>query len=229
MINRLKEYNPQNILQKYIDSFWVFRNNTGVEINFPVVPDGCSDIIYYLKNSTKLTDLEGPLINGVMESAELVPIPDKMELFGMRFKPGVLWYMLKTDMKELKGKMCSLFEINKELPKILQIDKNAGDEGIVSGISNKLEELLLNIFPDDNFLETVNKLCNNPEITITELAKTGASVSFYMEVENLDAFYREIKGKVEVVKELSTTWYGMKEFYIYDNNGYVLGFAEQKV
>ena len=31
-----------------------------------------------------------------------------------------------------------------------------------------------------------------------------------------------------MVKELSTTWYGMKEFYIYDNNGYVLGFAEQK-
>lgn len=31
-----------------------------------------------------------------------------------------------------------------------------------------------------------------------------------------------------MVKELSTTWYGMNEFYIRDNNGYVLGFAEQK-
>ena len=67
------------------------------------------------------------------------------------------------------------------------------------------------------------------DITVFVDSTIGASVSFYMEVENLDAFYREIKGKVEVVKELSTTWYGMKEFYIYDNNGYVLGFAEQKV
>ena len=124
MINRLKEYNPSNFLQKYIDSFWFFRNDTGGEINFPVVPDGCSDIIYYLSNSSKLADLEGPVITGIMESAELVPIPDKMELFGVRFKPGVLWYMLKTDMKELKGRMCSLFEINKKLPKILQIDNN---------------------------------------------------------------------------------------------------------
>lgn len=34
---------------------------------------------------------------------------------------------------------------------------------------------------------------------------------------------------VKDVKELSATWYGMNEFYIYDNNGYVLEFAEQKV
>jgi uncharacterized glyoxalase superfamily protein PhnB len=67
------------------------------------------------------------------------------------------------------------------------------------------------------------------DITVFVDSTIGASVSFYMEVENLDAFYEEIKGKVEVVKELSTTWYGMNEFYIYDNNGYVLGFAEQKV
>lgn len=37
-----------------------------------------------------------------------------------------------------------------------------------------------------------------------------------------------LKKKVEIAKELSTTWYGMNEFYIRDNNGYILGFAEQK-
>lgn len=67
------------------------------------------------------------------------------------------------------------------------------------------------------------------DITVFAESIIGASVSFYMEVENLDSFYNEIKGKVEIVKELSTTWYGKNEFYIYDNNGYVLGFAEQKV
>ena len=39
----------------------------------------------------------------------------------------------------------------------------------------------------------------------------GASVSFYIEVEDINALYQEIKPKAEVVKELETAWYGMQE------------------
>ena len=67
------------------------------------------------------------------------------------------------------------------------------------------------------------------DINIFKDSMIGASASFYININNIDVFYNAVKGKVEVVKELSTTWYGMNEFYIYDNNGYVLGFAEQKV
>lgn len=56
----------------------------------------------------------------------------------------------------------------------------------------------------------------------------GASASFYINVKNIESFYNDVKEKVEVVKELAANWYGMNEFYIRDNNGYVLGFAEQK-
>ena len=56
----------------------------------------------------------------------------------------------------------------------------------------------------------------------------GASVSFYIEVEDINTIYNEIKEKAEVVKELETTWYGMQEFYVKDCNGYILGFAEKK-
>ncbi len=56
----------------------------------------------------------------------------------------------------------------------------------------------------------------------------GASVSFYIEVEDIDALYHEIKPKARVVKELEAAWYGMQEFYIKDCNGYILGFAERK-
>ena len=56
----------------------------------------------------------------------------------------------------------------------------------------------------------------------------GASVSFYIEVEDINALYQEIKPKAEVVKELETVWYGMQEFYVKDCNGYILGFAERK-
>ncbi len=47
MKNNLIEYSPTNELKKYIVSYWFFRNNTGEMISFPVVPDGCSDIIFY--------------------------------------------------------------------------------------------------------------------------------------------------------------------------------------
>ncbi|MCD4845983.1 MAG: VOC family protein [Methanosarcinales archaeon] len=56
----------------------------------------------------------------------------------------------------------------------------------------------------------------------------GASVSFYIEVEDINALYQEIKPKARVVKELETAWYGMQEFYIKDCNGYILGFSERK-
>jgi len=115
MKNRLREYSPNNNLKKYIDSYWFFRNNTGEIISFPVVPDGCSDIVYYLNKSDKLGDLENPFVTGVMEFAKLVPIPNKMELFGIRFRPGVLSYLLKTDMSELKNKMCNLSRINENI------------------------------------------------------------------------------------------------------------------
>lgn len=65
------------------------------------------------------------------------------------------------------------------------------------------------------------------DISVFSDSIIGASVSFYIEIENLKDFYNEVKEKVEIVKELSTTWYGMNEFYIRDNNGYILGFAEQ--
>lgn len=54
----------------------------------------------------------------------------------------------------------------------------------------------------------------------------GASVSFYMGVEDIDQLYQDIRSKVDVVVDLKTTWYGMKEFYIRDCNGYILAFAE---
>ncbi|MEY7851430.1 VOC family protein [Natrarchaeobius sp. A-rgal3] len=57
-------------------------------------------------------------------------------------------------------------------------------------------------------------------------ASVGGSVCLYIETENVDEFYDETKADVEVVTAPTTAWYGMREYYIRDNNGYVLGFAE---
>lgn len=56
----------------------------------------------------------------------------------------------------------------------------------------------------------------------------GASCSFYIEVKDVETLYTRVKNKVDIAKELFTTWYGMKEFYVRDNNGYILAFAEAK-
>jgi len=58
-----------------------------------------------------------------------------------------------------------------------------------------------------------------------EVDSTGASVSFYIEVEDAEALYETLKEKVSIQKELGTTWYGAKEFYIKDPDGYILGFS----
>lgn len=55
----------------------------------------------------------------------------------------------------------------------------------------------------------------------------AASVSFYMEVEGIEEFYQEIKYKEINATELKTAWYGMREFYMQDINGYILGIAEK--
>jgi hypothetical protein len=56
----------------------------------------------------------------------------------------------------------------------------------------------------------------------------GASVLFYIDVSGIDDLYEGLKGKVEIEKEIETTWYGVREFYIKECNGYVLGFGERE-
>jgi len=53
----------------------------------------------------------------------------------------------------------------------------------------------------------------------------GASCSYFMEVEDVDALYEGVKERVEILKTIETTWYGAREFYVRDCNGYILGFA----
>ena len=67
--------------------------------------------------------------------------------------------------------------------------------------------------------------CYHEDVTID--GKIGASVSFYMQGKGVDAFYAELKSKKIQVSEMNLTWYGIKEFYVKDNNGYILGFAEE--
>jgi lactoylglutathione lyase len=54
----------------------------------------------------------------------------------------------------------------------------------------------------------------------------GASQTFYIEVTGLDALYTQVRDRVEIVVDLHTTFYGTREFYFHDVNGYILSFSE---
>jgi len=55
----------------------------------------------------------------------------------------------------------------------------------------------------------------------------GCRVILYMQVIGLEELFEKIKDEVEIVKGLHEAFYGMKEFYVRDKNGYMLGFAEK--
>ncbi|MDR1959788.1 MAG: hypothetical protein LBQ54_12220 [Planctomycetaceae bacterium] len=48
-----------------------------------------------------------------------------------------------------------------------------------------------------------------------------------MEADEIENFHYEVRDRNIVTTELKTTWYGMREFDLKDNNGYVPGFAEK--
>lgn len=59
----------------------------------------------------------------------------------------------------------------------------------------------------------------NEHIPFEAAAFTG---SFYFNTDDVDALWLRLKDKVEICYEPETFEWGMKEFAIYDNNGYIL-------
>lgn len=60
----------------------------------------------------------------------------------------------------------------------------------------------------------------------TKYDKIGFTGSFYFNVDEVDALWNELKDRAKVCYELETFEWGMREFAIYDNNGYLLQFGQ---
>ena len=56
----------------------------------------------------------------------------------------------------------------------------------------------------------------------------GASQTFYIEITGLTDLYQQLQDKLEIVVDLHTTFYGTREVYFRDINGYILSFSEAK-
>lgn len=51
--------------------------------------------------------------------------------------------------------------------------------------------------------------------------------TFYIRVENVDELWEAVKDKARIVYDIATFEWGMREFAVYDNNGYMLQFGEE--
>lgn len=186
--NKLKEFKPKEELAEFINSYWFFKNDTEEMINWPVVPDGCSDIIFYLDESKKLEGIDDTFVAGIMDQAELVPIPKGMGFFGIRFNPGMIFYILKTNMKELANEMRELKKINKEAYEKLEINRDSKDSRIIETVENQLKELLLKVNFNNNFSNIVKNIKDNPQGEIQEMAE-----KYGFSIKSLErAFYKKI-------------------------------------
>jgi uncharacterized glyoxalase superfamily protein PhnB len=54
----------------------------------------------------------------------------------------------------------------------------------------------------------------------------GFSGSFYFNVDNVDELWEDLKTKAKICYEIETFEWEMREFGIYDNNGYLLQFGQ---
>lgn len=60
-----------------------------------------------------------------------------------------------------------------------------------------------------------------------ELQTTGQGcITFYVKIKGMTELFEQLKGSDMIVKPLATTPYGVDEFAIRDNNGYILTIAE---
>ncbi len=60
-----------------------------------------------------------------------------------------------------------------------------------------------------------------------EFQKPVFSGSFYIRTENVDLLWNNINEDVKVCYPIENFDYGMREFAVYDNNGYLLQFGEE--
>ena len=51
-------------------------------------------------------------------------------------------------------------------------------------------------------------------------AQRAPGVHLYLSVDDVDALYEKLKGKVNITREIETQWYGLREFGVTDPDGY---------
>jgi len=104
---------------------------------------------------------------------------------------------------------------------------------------SSLDEQVVVSWDEDQPLDYALMQCGDVEIIFQSPSlATGRSrksrdfagatpITLFFEMEDLEAFYSLLQGKVVIAAPLSIGKMGFKEFYIEDNNGCLIGFGER--
>ena len=65
------------------------------------------------------------------------------------------------------------------------------------------------------------------DVPALEGISIGASQTLYLRTNDVDAHFASLKDKVEVIQEPITRFYGMREWYFKDINGYILCYGQE--
>ena len=61
----------------------------------------------------------------------------------------------------------------------------------------------------------------------TKYDKIGFTGSFYFNTDAIDGWWDKLKDKANIAYGIENFEYGMREFAVYDNNGYLLQFGQE--
>jgi uncharacterized glyoxalase superfamily protein PhnB len=61
----------------------------------------------------------------------------------------------------------------------------------------------------------------------TPYDKIGFTGTFYFTTDDVEAMWLKVKDKAKVCYDIETFEWGMREFAVYDNNGYMLQFGQE--
>ncbi|MCP4522979.1 MAG: bleomycin resistance family protein [Candidatus Gracilibacteria bacterium] len=105
---------------------------------------------------------------------------------------------------------------------LVDFDKKADFDGLHDGVEYAFAILK---FDDVELIIQAEKNLAG-DLPFLGTAYADSSIALYIRMQGVEELYKKIKDNVTIKKDIENSWYGMREFYIHDCNGYVLGFAE---
>jgi AraC-like DNA-binding protein len=125
-----QEFKPSKNLEHIVDSYWLFSSLESVDSE-KILPDGCMDIIFNFGVLTNSIATNTVGVSGMMTTFSDKTFDKNTDLFGVRFKPGMLSKLTAFPLFEIKNKITGAsivipklnIEIVEQLKELNNIDK----------------------------------------------------------------------------------------------------------
>ena len=115
---------------------------------------------------------------------------------------------------------------------VADFEKEMEDGNIVMELKEgqKIDWVNMKMNPKDSASEEFmfqSRKSLDHDVPALEGISIGASQTLYLRTKDVDAHFASIKDKVEVIQEPITRFYGMREWYFKDINGYILCYGQE--